>query len=103
MLRKVDCIRRCRLRKKSPTFGLGILLDKPNKIEHYEKRFGIISIDKGFITAEDLVKGLTVQVGEDARKIPHRLLGEIFFAMGLMTDKQIDEVLGSIFRKVKVT
>ncbi|MDP1992831.1 MAG: hypothetical protein Q8K00_17605 [Syntrophales bacterium] len=90
------------MRKKRPTVDFGVLLDKPSKIEHYEKRFGIIAIDKGFITAEDLVKGLTVQVAEDVRKIPHRLLGEIFFDLGLMTDKQIDEVLGSIFRKVKI-
>jgi hypothetical protein len=92
---------RCRLRKKRSTADFGVLLDKPNKIEHYEKRFGIIAIDKGFITAEDLVRGLTVQVNEDVRKIPHRLLGEIFFDIGLMTDQQIDEVLGSIFHKVK--
>lgn len=90
------------MRKKGSTADFGVLLDKPNKIEHYEKRFGITAIDKGFITAEDLVRGLTVQVNEDVHKIPHRLLGEIFFDIGLMTDQQIDEVLSSLFRKVKV-
>src|SRR3989339_849818 len=95
----MNSIRRCRLRKRRPTADFGVLSDKPNKIEHYEKRFGIIAIEKGYITAEDLVKGLTIQVGEDVRKIPHRFLGEIFFDMGLMTDRQVDEVLGSIFRK----
>jgi hypothetical protein len=78
-----------------------ILAGRSDKIEEYEKRFGLIAIDKGFIRVEDLVKALTIQVGEDVRKIPHRLLGEIFFHMGLMTDKQIDEVLGTIFRKVR--
>lgn len=87
------------MKKQTPKAGFGVLLDKPNRIEHYEKRFGIIAIEKGYITAEDLVKGLTIQVGEDVRKIPHRFLGEIFFDTGLMTDKQVDEVLSSIFRK----
>jgi len=87
------------LKKQAPKTGFGVLLDKPNKIEHYEKRFGIIAIEKGYITAEDLIKGLTIQVDEDVRRIPHRFLGQIFFEMGLMTDKQVDEVLGSIFRK----
>lgn len=74
--------------------------DKPSKIEHYEKRFGILAVKKGFITAEDLIRGLTVQVEEDLRNIPHRLLGEIFFDMGLMTDRQIEDVLSSLFADV---
>jgi hypothetical protein len=87
------------VRKKNPPAEFGVLSDKLSRMEHYEKRFGMIAIDKGYITAEDLVKGLTIQVGEDIRKIPHRFLGEIFFDMGLMTDQQVDEVLGIIFRK----
>jgi hypothetical protein len=90
------------MRKRRPATDFGVLLDKPHKIEHYEKRFGINAIDKGFITADDLVKGLTVQVGEDIRKVPHRLLGKILFDMGLMTAQQIEEVLSGIFHKVKV-
>ena len=88
------------MRKDGPKAGFGVLLDKPKKIEHYEKRFGIMAIEKGFITSNDLVKGLTVQVSEDIKKIPHRLLGEIFFDLGLMTAKQVEEVLSDIFRKV---
>lgn len=87
------------LRRKNPTSDFGVLPDKSSKLEYYEKRFGIIAIEKGYITTEDLIKGLTVQVYEDVRKIPHRFLGEIFFDMALMTDQQVDEVLSSIFRK----
>jgi hypothetical protein len=83
--------------KKNPADDYGVLWDKPRKIEHYEKRFGIIAIEKEFITPEDLVKGLVVQSEEDLKNISHRLLGEIFFHMGLMTDKQVEEVLSSIF------
>ncbi len=88
------------MRKDGTKEGFGILLDKPKKIEHYEKRFGIMAIEKGFITSNDLVMGLTVQVREDIKNIPHRLLGEIFFDMGLMTDKQVEEVVSDIFCKV---
>ena len=30
--------------------------DKADKIEHYEKQFGIIAIEKGFITPEELIE-----------------------------------------------
>ena len=89
------------MRKKNPPAEFGVLSDKHSRMEQYEKRFGMIAIDKGYLTAEDLVNGLTIQVGEDIRQMPHRFLGEIFFDMGLMTDQQVDEVLGSIFRKPK--
>ena len=74
--------------------------DNNPKIKHYEKRFGVIAIDKGFITVDDLAKGLTVQVNEDRKIMPHRLLGEVFFHMGLMADTQVEEVLhDEIFSK----
>ena len=56
--------------------------DKNRKSKHYEKRFGIIAIEKGFIAVDDLVKGLAVQANENRKNMPHRLLGEVFFHMG---------------------
>ena len=79
--------------------NFGVLSDKPGTIEHYEKRFGICAIEKGYITAEDLVQGLITQVGEDIQSIPHRLLGEIFIEKGVMTPQQVEDVLSSIFCK----
>ena len=76
---------------------VGVLFDKPKKIEHYEKRFGIIAIEKGLITPNDLVKALTIQVNEDISNTPHRLLGEIFIDLGIMTDRQVNAVLSEIF------
>lgn len=77
----------------------GILLDKPGTIEHYEKRFGICAIEKGYLTADDLVQGLITQVDEDIRGVPHRLLGEIFIDKGVMTPPQVEDVLSGIFLK----
>jgi hypothetical protein len=74
-------------------------VDKPGRIEHYEKRFGITAVEMGWITADDLVRALTVQVEEDLRKVRHRLLGEIFFEMGLLTDRQIEAVLDRMLRQ----
>jgi hypothetical protein len=89
------------MKKKSAVDDFGVQADEPGKIDYYEKRFGMIAIEKGFITADDLVKGLTIQVGEDMHHSRHRLLGEIFFTMGVMTDRQVEEVLSHIFRKVR--
>ena len=87
------------MKKSSSRDDFGILFDKPKKIEHYEKRFGITAVAKGFITPDDLVKGLAIQITEDIRNTPHRLLGEIFFDMNIMTDKQVEEVLSEIFHR----
>lgn len=78
----------------------GVLFDKPGKIEHYEKRFGLIAIEKGFIRADDLVKAWTIQVDEDIRRTPHRLLGEILFDLGVMTDRQVEAVLNNLFGRI---
>jgi len=81
----------------------GILNDKPGKIEHYEKRFGLIAIEKGFICADDLVKALIIQVDEDIHYVPHRLLGDILCDQGIMTEKQVEEVVSELFHRIKAT
>jgi len=78
----------------------GVLNDKPGKIEHYEKRFGLIAIEKGFICADDLVKALIIQVDEDIHNVPHRLLGEILCGQGIMTEKQVEDVVSELFQRI---
>ena len=51
------------------------MADKPGKIEHYEKQFGIIAIEKGFITTENLIETLKIQVEEEIEYKTHRLIG----------------------------
>ena len=53
------------------------MADKPVKIEHYEKRFGLIAVEKGFITPDDLIAALTIQVREDIEHGTHRQVGEL--------------------------
>lgn len=73
--------------------------DKPGKIEHYEKQFGIIAIEKGFITSDELIEALKIQVKEDIEYETHRLIGEILLDQNFITAQQIQEVLNTIFMK----
>ena len=73
------------------------MADKPGKIEHFEKQFGIIAIEKGFITSEMLIDALKTQVKEDIEFHTHRLIGEILMEKDCMTAPQIQEVLDTLF------
>ncbi len=64
--------------------------------EHIEKRFGVLAVEKGLVTADHVIDALRIQVMEDMQKGRHRLIGRIFLEQGLMTISQIDEVLASI-------
>ncbi len=70
-------------------------------IEHFEKRIGIIAVDKGFVTADQLIEGLKVQIEEDLATGRHRLIGRIFLEQGLISQEQLDEVLNSLREKAK--
>ena len=72
------------------------------KIEHYEKRFGIIAIEKGFISPEDLVDALKVQVDEEIEIGKHRFFGGILLHQDKITVRQIDDVVKTLFKQIKV-
>lgn len=74
------------------------MLDRPGKLEHYEKRFGIVAIEKGFITPENLVEAFKIQIKEDVDFQTHRLIGEILLDSGYMTTMEIQEVLDAVFK-----
>lgn len=63
------------------------------KTEQYEKRFGVIAVGMGLITAEQLVSALHDQVYEDLDTDNHRLLGEILRDMGFITAEQVEQVI----------
>lgn len=64
----------------------------------YCSRFGVISVSKGFVTAEQLKTALIEQADDNISERPHRLIGRIFFEKGWMTDEQIDTVLNELER-----
>jgi hypothetical protein len=63
------------------------------KIGDYETRFGMIAIEKGYISPDELIEALKVQVHEDIEHRSHRLIGEIFLDQGKMIGEEVEEVL----------
>ena len=74
------------------------MINKPGKIEHYEKRFGHIAIEKGFITTDELIRAQAIQGREDIENNRYRLMGEIMFYQDIMSPKQIEEVVKAVIR-----
>jgi hypothetical protein len=69
--------------------------------EKYCKRFGMIAVDKGFVTPDQLKEALTEQADDNLSDRPHRLIGRIFFDKGWITDGQIDIVMNELFKLKK--
>ena len=65
-------------------------------IEHLEKRFGIAAVEKGFITSDQVIEALTIQVAEDLSIGTHRPIGKILLENKQITLPQLDEVLKSM-------
>jgi len=61
-----------------------------------DKRFGAIAIQKGFITLEQLLDAMKVQIVEDLEDAEHRLVGQILWERGYISTEQIKEVLESM-------
>ncbi len=56
-------------------------------------RFGIIALEKGFITSRQLGKAVNTQLSDDLERGKYRLIGEILADMGFITVSQVEEVL----------
>ncbi len=56
-------------------------------------RFGVVAVERGFITPEQLVAALRVQVEENLNASEHRLIGMILLEQGLLTLENINEIL----------
>jgi hypothetical protein len=61
-----------------------------------DKRFGAVAIDKGFITLENLIEAMKIQVLENLQDLDHRLIGQILWEEGYIKTEQINEVLKSM-------
>jgi aspartate 1-decarboxylase len=61
-----------------------------------DKRFGSVAIDKGFITLENLIEAMKIQILENLDGSDHRLIGQILWEEGYIKTEQINEVLESM-------
>lgn len=69
----------------------------------YCPRFGQIAVEMGFISEAQLREAMCLQVEDDLRGRPHRLLGMILFEKDWMTAEQIDQVLNILLRRMRDT
>ena len=64
--------------------------------ESVEIRFGVVAVRKGYVTADQVIAALEIQITEDINEEKHRLLGEILLDQRLMTEIQIHDVVDSL-------
>lgn len=64
--------------------------------EKLDVRFGALAVTKGFITPEQLVEALKIQVSENLNLSKHRLIGDILREKKYITTTQINVVLESM-------
>ena len=57
------------------------------------KRFSTVAIEKGFITKEQFVEAMGMQIENDLEGKEHKFIGSVLYGMGYMTLQQINEVL----------
>jgi hypothetical protein len=62
-------------------------------LQDLEQRFGATAIGKGYITLDQLMEALQIQVRENIEGKMHRLTGRILCDLGYMTLQQVEEVL----------
>jgi len=60
-------------------------MDMLEKLTPTDKRFGMVAVEKGYITKELLLEALKIQVEENVEKGSHRLIGEILVDMNAIT------------------
>jgi len=61
--------------------------------DHLEKRFGLVAVERGFVTPEQVREALDIQFTENMAKRKHRFIGTILVDQGYMKHSQISEVL----------
>lgn len=58
--------------------------------------FGEAAFEMGLVTTAQLYEALTVQARLEARRQPHRFLGEILVELGYINERQVLEVLTAL-------
>ncbi len=67
-------------------------------IEHYEKRFGVLAVEQGYITQDQLFDALRAQVAEDLSASRHRRIGQILIDQGAMRPDQVEEIVRLVLK-----
>ena len=66
--------------------------------EYLEKRFGVVAFEKGFVTGEQVLEAMSIQVKADLEEKEHLPIGGILVSLGYMKDSEADEVLVAMMK-----
>ena len=58
-----------------------------------EGRFGDIALRERFVTSEQVLKSIEVQIAEDIGGQKHRFIGQILLELGYMSSSQVNDIL----------
>ena len=58
-----------------------------------EDRFGMIAMSKGFISFEQFIKAMAIQIKDEIETERHTIIGKILMDQGLLNNTQVEEVL----------
>jgi len=61
-------------------------------------RFGMLAVEMGFVSVEQVREGMAEQLDDDIANRPHRLLGTIFVDRRWMTFREVEMVLERLFK-----
>ncbi len=67
-------------------------------LSEYCHRFGMIAVDQGYLTADQLKEAMVEQIDDGLNNRPHRIIGRILLDRGWMTYQQIESVMNELFR-----
>ncbi len=73
--------------------------DDAGFVKKYCVRFGAIAVKKGYINEDNLLEALTLQVEENLSNEEHRLIGTIFYDLGMMSEKEIEDVVNEVLKE----
>ena len=61
-------------------------------------RFGFLGVRKNFVTPDQIIEALEIQLEENQSENKHRLIGEIMVDKGFMNPAQVNEILKEMTR-----
>ena len=71
-------------------------------IEYPQRRFGVVAMEKGFISADQLWEALVRQKSQDSGLAERRHIGMILKDLGHLTFSQVNEVLQAMETKTEL-
>lgn len=67
-----------------------------------QKRFGMVAVERQYVTKEEVTEALQIQVNENMSTGIHRQIGAILFDLGCMNAGQVQMVLGELTSPAKL-